>query len=378
MKDEPTSERMSRLEQALRPYGKHGQEIFMNRMKIEMQQAQEKEQKKQEKIAGKQSSIIGRMLNGGEVSDEEKGELNPQQLLAIEKLRNKAPVGGASAQPVPQQYTQLIPQILNANKEANADELTEAFDVAGVPTQWSNRYTENRRRQDEAKASNQPGQEYAKGREKTVEGYVTSALRGSEEAENMTTAMDTIESAIRGDITEPGIMATIKHDPYGQLFFGLTPDEATLTAANKYMLEGTKGIWGSKPTEKEMFTLLNGMLPSIGKTKEANLAGLQVIKRSNEIKKIHSQIVDELTDGGNRYVPNIESLTSKAMKPLVEQFKKDAYELKDNLNSSEKIQTSKAKEGKIKVRAPDGKTGFMTQQQIEAAKEKNVIFTPVQ
>ena len=34
--------------------------------------------------------------------------------------------------------------------------------------------------------------------------------------------------------------------------------------------------------------------------------------------------------------------------------------------------------GKVKVKSPDGRIGYMTQEQINSAKAQNVIFTPVQ
>lgn len=357
----PLSEKMGKLERALRPYGERGKNMLMQRLMVEQQADKEKQQK----------------IKTKEELESEKRLFSHQKELQLLKNSGKSAPGGLGGQPIPQDQIQKIFNTLNANKEATADELGVAMGKAGVDPYYSKPYIDSRTKRDETIAANAPGKEYAKGREKAIETYVTDALKSADEADSMDSTIDTVERAIQGDITEPGIMATLKHDPYGQLFFGLTPDEATLTAANKYMLEGTKGIFGSKPTEREIFTLLNSMLPSIGKTKEANLAGLQVIKRANALKKQRAEIVSELTDGGKNYVADIESKVNKSMQPFVDKFRKDAYELKKVLDDSEKTQQSKAKEGKIKVKAPSGQTGFMTQQQIDEAKAKNVIFTPV-
>jgi hypothetical protein len=383
-KKAPLSEKLGLIQKAMRPFGEQGEKLFMDRLLVEQQAHQEKEQHKHKKQTAKQSNILGKLLNGEEVSDKEFAELTPEQLLAWGKHQaavNKPSKQALSQQPIdPDQFRRI-------KETREAPGFTEAS-----PTKKYQMLTENGVSSPLAKTEadiaaedikNAPGQEYAKGREKTIQEYVTAGLKGAEEAENMNGTISTIEKALQGDITGPGLLATLKHDPYGQLFFGLTPDEATLTAANKYMLEGTKGIFGSKPTEREIFTLLNGMLPSVGKTKEANLAGLQVIKSANEIKAMRSELISSLTDGGKNFVPDIENQVNQKMKPIVEEFRKEMYELKDSLLDSEKKQNTKAKEGKIRVQSPpdkDGKTriGYMTQQQIDAAKAKNVIFSPVQ
>lgn len=231
---------------------------------------------------------------------------------------------------------------------------------------------ELKRRQQLAKGK-KPGDEFAKIREKNVSNYVNNALASRETAEDFKFSIDQARQAIQGDVAGPGVTALAKNNPYTAILVGLTPDESTLLAANKKLLEGSKGIFGSKPTEKEIFLLLNSMLPSIGKTKEANLAGLNFIERVNDMKLMHSEIVDELTEGGTKYVPDLERQVNAQMRPYGEALRRDLSQAVEALNSVEPNQ----KNGKIKVKGPDGKTYKMTQDQINAAAKDKVIFEPV-
>lgn len=296
--------------------------------------------------------------------------------LQTQQIRNQQPskaAGGISSQQVPQEYAQKIPGVLERGKDFNADELALEFLKEGVPSAFSNSYIENRRRQDEAK---KPGADFAASREKAVSEYVNNAISQGEDAEDLKYTIATAKKAINGDITGPGVQAILKNNPYSQLYVGLSPDEASLQAANKKLLEGSKGIFGSKPTEREIFLLLNSMLPSIGKTKEANLAGLGFIERINDMKLLYSQMVDELTDGGTKYIPDLERQVNARLKPISEKLRQDLEVAVKELPKEDQ-KGSENKSSTIKVQAPDGSKWEMTQAQIDAAKEKNVIFKPI-
>lgn len=225
---------------------------------------------------------------------------------------------------------------------------------------------------------NKPGKKYDELREKDTADYVKKSFDAREHAEETDFTIKTIKKAINGDVTGPGGMALVKNNPYGQLYFGLTPDEASLQAANKKLLETSKGIFGSKPTEREIFLLLNSMLPAIGRSKESNLASLYFIEKLNDLNKAHGDIVEELTENG--YVPNLESKVNKKMKPLLEDFKKeveDGYAAMMERGDIKPEREPKSDEVLINVKAPNGTLGTMTQKQIDEAKARNAIFTPI-
>jgi hypothetical protein len=296
--------------------------------------------------------------------------------VQAQQVRNQKPsaaAGGIGGQPVPEQFAMKLRSVLDANKDSTADDLALALDEALIPRAYSNSYIENRRKQNEGP---QAGDEYSKLREKNIGEYVNKALSQGEEAENLKFTLEEARKAVQGDVAGPGLTALAKNNPYSQLLTGLTPDEATLQAANKKLLEGSKGIFGSKPTEREIFLLLNSMLPSIGKSMEANIAGLNFIEKINDMKLMHAEIVSELTDGGAKFIPDLERKVNAQMRPYAESLKKEMAQAKEALDALEP-EKKKGKGGKIQVTAPDGTIGFMTQEQIDKAKADNVIFTPV-
>jgi homoserine kinase len=111
-----------------------------------------------------------------------------------------------------------------------------------------------------------------------------------------------------------------------------------------------------------------------------HLAGLNFIERVNDLKIMHSDIVSELTDGGTKYVPDLERKVNAIMRPYGESIKKDlsiAVDALDILNPENKKSDNKQNSKQIKVRAPDGSVGLMSQDNIDKAKADNVIFTPI-
>lgn len=193
------------------------------------------------------------------------------------------------------------------------------------------------------------GKEFKKLREKSVAETTTKFIEAGNEAEDLEFTLDTAEQAIKGEVAEPGLMAALKNNPYSAIFIGLTPDEATLQASNKKLLEGTKGLFGPRPTEREIFLLLNQMLPSIGKTRESNLAGLSFIRRLNDIKILRGQVTSELTDGGSRFVPNLEQQVNEQLKPVITQYREDL----NNAVSEQNQNKSKEKTKKTKISPSD-------------------------
>lgn len=305
--------------------------------------------------------------------------LNTQQANSILGGQGIAPPGQDGGMPQPGQAPAPggapTPQGISFQNLTD-EQLVQLRGVKGYDKQAD---AELKRRAEEGKRK-KPGDEFSTIREKAIAEYVNAGLAAGEEAENLRFSLDQSRKALEGDITGPGLTAIAKNNPYTQLLVGLTPDESLLQASNKKLLEGSKGIFGSKPTEREIFLLLNSMLPSIGKTKEANLAGLNFIERVNDLKLMHSDLISELTEGGTKFVADLERQVNARMRPFAEKLRTDlevAVEAINQLQPQNGKNQSKGKPGQIKVRAPDGTTGFMSQENIDKAKANNVIFTPV-
>jgi len=232
------------------------------------------------------------------------------------------------------------------------------------------------------------GEEYTKIREKETADYVTQAIQKGTDAEEQEGVLDIAEKAIMGDVQGPGYLAMLKKSEFGQLLLGQTADEATLAAATKKLLEGSKGVFGNNPTEREIFLLLDQMLPAMGKSKEANLAGIGFLRKLNAVKIERAKLIDELTDGGSKYIPNLQSIVNKKMfaagetlrdeirAEKIRQDKEATEPSKKNIEPKQEA-AKESKEGEIVVKTPDGKHFYTTQDKIDAAKAKGIILEPV-
>jgi hypothetical protein len=112
--DLPLSEKMSKLESAMRPFGETGQRFLQQRVAIEQQAEQEKQQKAQIQQQKKQSAVFGKLLNGQPVSEKEMSELSPEQSLAWAKHQaavNKPNKLAISQQPIEQDQLDKIKKV---------------------------------------------------------------------------------------------------------------------------------------------------------------------------------------------------------------------------------------------------------------------------
>ncbi len=144
MENLPFSERVNKIQTAMNQFGEVGEKKLQQRLGIEQQRLQEQSQ-----------GAISKYLKGEPLSSNEERLIPPEIQLKKMQIETKPPSGGISAQPIPPEVSQAIGQILGNSKEKNADELAQSFDQLGIPRAYTNSYIENRRRQDEAAASNQ-------------------------------------------------------------------------------------------------------------------------------------------------------------------------------------------------------------------------------
>ena len=360
----PQSKKLEALRSALSPYGEKGQEILQQRMEIEQQQQKEK----QEKIDLNKGDILRRRLSGQPVSEKEKALFTPaeelaiakhQQVIELQNLKNQGAKPTQASQPINPDQLKRIQEVRQRPEYESASPSQKYRMLTDNGVSRENSEAESKISAEEEK--NRPGGEFNKLREKSVADLVNKAFEKRSESEDLKFNLNIARKAINGEIQEPGLMAIAKNDPYGQLYFGLTPDEAALQAANKKILGGAKGIFGSKPTEREIFLLLNGMLPSIGKTREANLAGLDILEKANDLTILYSDLVDKITEGGTKYVPNIESQVNERMKPIIGQFKEQLVQANNNFNAPNQENKNSKPESKIRVKnRKTGQVGTIT------------------
>lgn len=192
------------------------------------------------------------------------------------------------------------------------------------------------------------GDVYSKEREKALSKYVSESLDKLTLINQQVDAVNEAEQLIQGEITGPGVTAIAKNNPYGQLLLGLTPDEAALQAVTKRLLEGSKGIFGNQITEKEVFILLNQMFPSVGKSKEANAAGLGVIKKFVTLEQKRLNLINDITNGGKIFVPNLVNIVDNALKKEGEDLIKQARDVSGKFNKDKDSQQNKVINEKYK------------------------------
>lgn len=371
--DLPESKKRNLLQKALSPFGEPGREVFKNRSENE----QLSQQEKQEKLQKEQSAVFGKLLNNKEVSQKEMDILTPEQSLAWAKHKQALEIAQLKSTGKLTQASQPIhPDQLNKIQEVRRTPEYQSADPAKKTEMLKDNGVSKENADSEVKPyleaeKNKPGGEYGKLREKAISELVSESFEARNKAEDLSDTINQARQAISGDITGPGLEAVIKKNPYGQLMLGLTVDESKLETLNKKMLEGTKGLFGPKPTENEIFLLLNGMLPARGKSKEANMASLDILSKANDLVKIKGDLISEITRGGKDYVPDLEEQLNKKMRPLMHKFISQVEEAREKYSEQE---TKDEVSGRFK--APDGSIWKMTEAQVQAAKAKGVNFEP--
>lgn len=294
LENAPQSQRLQALQTALSPYGEKGQEILQNRMQIEQVQQQEQDLRKQEALQRRKGKALGRYLKGQELSPQEESLFTPNEFVAMHKARNPKPAGGVTGQPIPPDVNQKITSIINQSAGLSADELKNVMDNAGVPPVYSNGYIENRRRQQESGSDfdvkfHQESADF----EKSLRTHASTAKRQIPLIES------NIKSVKEGKI-KPSSLANVFS------FFGdtgkkisnalLSKDEAALLASVPEFLEGRKELFGVRLSDADL-RLLQDKLPEIGKSKEANLAILDLMKRAAEraikLEKISEDVLEK-------------------------------------------------------------------------------------
>lgn len=275
----PQSKKLEALRSALSPYGEKGQEIFQQRMQIDQEERQELENKKLEAIQKQKGKALGRYLGGEPLSEEEQSLFTPQEFVAMYKAKNPQAKGGVTSQPIPADVNQKITEVLNQARDLSADQLKNVMDSVGIPPIYSNGYIENRRREQETGSEHdikfhQESAEF----DKSLRNHANTARRQIPLIERG------IKSVEEGKI-KPGSLANVFS------FFGetgkkisnalLSGKESELLASIPEFLEGRKELFGVRLSDADL-RLLQDKLPDIGKSKEANLSILNLMKKAAE------------------------------------------------------------------------------------------------
>ena len=357
----PQSERMSKLEAALRPFGNRGMDMLQRQLGIEQKREQEQEKIKQENILNKKAPVIAKALRNEPLTKEEEGLLFPDEQIAIAKHKQAVnkPVGGVSAQAIPQEIANSIPNILNENPDANSDQLALAFDNAGIPRAYSNSYIENRRRQDEAKSKAIP-EAYKETREERKK--ILEQHKAYQDTKLRLDRMETLNN--EGKLTTPLMSKTL--DELG-LPIGIlgNPDTEEFQKLSQDLFKNIQSIFGNRILKIEVDNFAK-TIPTLNNSKEGRQRIINNMRLLGEGQKLSYDAYKEVMKG-REYPPldlmeKIDEKVSEKLDDLAERFK-EVNKKKTNIP-----------EGNIKVRAPNGILGSIPKENLEAAKAAGYVI----
>lgn len=299
----PTSEKMGKLEQALRPYGETGQRYLAQRLAVEQQRNMEQQQKSQDKQAKEQSKVLGKLLNNQPVSEEERSMLSPEQQIAFAKHQaaiNKQPKLPVSQQPIdPDQLkrikdTRELPEFQNASPTKKYQMLTENGVSSPLAEAESKISAEEQKIKEKGELTKRKEEiEFHKESQKYDEDLLKKTVIAKKQ-------IDTIK-----DIDKALNTGNVRPTSISNLFKGfgkignkiseayLNKDEATLLSSIPQLLEGWKEVFGVRLSDADL-KVLQDKLPSIGKDKEANKVIINVMKKYAQDTLLRSKIAESI------------------------------------------------------------------------------------
>jgi hypothetical protein len=378
LKEAPQSERMGALQRAMQGHGPYGQQVLQNRMQTEQLATQEKQQKEQN-IKG---DILRRRLSGEPITEKEKKMFTAEEEMAIAKhqqakelaqikANNKAPLGGLGGQPIDPQVANEIERIVTENPDATPDQLGIALTKAGVPPANQTPYLENRRRQLETNASL-----LEKGY-KSQESYLNDLTKSLNATEQMDEKLDRIaELGKKGNVPEPLLYETMQALGIPTALFSAEGEE--LEKLSNDLTKNIQQFYGSRILQSEFQNFLKS-IPTLKNSQEGRERIIENMKMFNNLKRLEYNTARALEldyEAKNKPLPpSFQRMVYDKMKPEAEKFSNEWKNAqKARLNPKKEVQENKP--GISKYKAPDGSLWEMTPEQVEKAKEQNVIFSP--
>jgi hypothetical protein len=327
----PMSVKMSRLEEAMRPHGPRGEEIFKNRMMVE-QQAQNERQMQQDR---KKAEVLKKRLSGEKLSKEEQGVFSSQeemgiakleQALKIQQLKNegRTPAGGISGQSVPPEVSSKIQNVLSKSQDLNADQLTQEFDAEGVPRAYSNAYVENRRRDDDTRAKKADEaektdmQSYANQKE-----YREKILNGKEAYERDKGVLNQMQQIQeKGNLPKPLAASLLQKLglPLGLLE---NPDAEQFEKLSQELMKNIMGTYGSRILQSEVVSFMKS-IPTLLNSPEGQKRLIKQWQILNEGKKAYYDSYKEVQKSNPKRLPaDLHEQVLERAEPKLERMAKE-------------------------------------------------------
>ena len=263
-----------------------------------------------------QQSQLARALFGEEA--EQYGGLPAEQQLRTAQLQQqrdiefaklaqpKAQPGGVTAQPVPEDVSNAMADIVEKNPEATADQLKILLDKKGVPPIYSNSLIENRRREQEIKATRdiKEGELTRKERlefHKESAKYDEALTKKSDSAERKLKAIDR-QRKLQPEITswDRFVSAAFGGTRFEDLFKAQSAQEFDSLALP--MIEGQKENFGVRLSDADLRLIMQKIATST-KNPEANKSIMEWQRLESELDIKRRKIGDQIRKDNNGLRP---------------------------------------------------------------------------
>lgn len=275
-------------------------------------------------------------------------------------MKPEKPPGGPTAQPIPQEVSSAISDIVKNNLDATADELAVEFDKVGIPRVWSNSFVENRRRQDEQKSKQNLEREKTRtARDEKLIGEVDSS-RKMIPLKKMST--DQMKNALlRNDLTffSPDNVADMTGFEWLR-----TTGGANFKTAQKNHLISTIGQLTGRPNQWIEQQIADSYA-KIGRPLDANLASMVLTEFETNALEKWGQIIDELDEKGTIAPGKLGKAASDQMEKWYQKEIRKVNKTIDKIAEGKmKPEDYFAPEGKVVMYAPDGGVLYVEETEI--------------
>jgi len=271
------------------------------------------------------------------------------QLAQLKGSRNKAIAQGAAQalkvinaktplanQPVPPEISRKISDIMASNPNANSDQLALKFDDAGIPRGYSNSYVENRRQEMMTAPQKQKFEQDIKEFEhKESAPFYNKISEDAKAAKEVKEAIQLQRDAIASGKTGATVQNLIhtylkeKENPLANIFQG--KNQAEFILGNKVLASGFKGIFGSKPTEREFFWY-ETVLPNLLKSAETNTGILDYFEKVADFQIKVLDTYDDIVRARGGYRPlNVDTEIRDRMKNEFDQLIQEGNQLTQSI-----------------------------------------------
>jgi hypothetical protein len=197
--------------------------------------------------------------------------------------------------------SQKIGEVLKNSQGMSADDLKNVMDDMGIPPAYSNGYVENRRRTQET------GSEHdIKFHQESAE-FEKSLRKNSDAARRQLPLIESGLKAVKEGKIKPGSMANVlssfgeKGKKVANAF--LSGKQAELLSSVPEFLEGKKELFGVRLSDADL-AILQDKLPDIGKSKQANEAIFNLMKRAAEKSLKLEKISEDVLEKHGLAIPN--------------------------------------------------------------------------